>query len=128
MKAIKRRKLEAAGWKFGNAAEFLRLTPKEAADVEYALKRLRIAHRSGDESKPRSHNTGANQLSLQAPTLENCINTRCPWSGKPVQGDALTEYKGRIVGFCNTGCRDKFERAVSKFEELLAEDVTAPTD
>lgn len=34
MNAIKRRKLEAAGWKFGDAAEFLQLTPQEAAYIE----------------------------------------------------------------------------------------------
>ncbi len=50
----------------------------------------------------------------------NCLNTRCPWSGKPVQADSLTEYRGNVVGFCNTGCRDKFEQVVRQFEELLA--------
>jgi len=50
----------------------------------------------------------------------NCLNTHCPWSGKPVQADSLTEYRGNVVGFCNTGCRDKFEQAVRQFEELLA--------
>ncbi|MYA35302.1 MAG: glutathione S-transferase [Gammaproteobacteria bacterium] len=63
---------------------------------------------------------------MRSPTLENCINTHCPWSGKPVQADSLTEYKGKVVGFCNTGCRDKFEQAVSKFEKLLAEEETVP--
>ncbi len=50
----------------------------------------------------------------------NCLNTLCPWSGKPFQADSLTEYRGNVVGFCNTGCRDKFEQAVRQFEELLA--------
>lgn len=49
----------------------------------------------------------------------NCINTHCPWSGNPVQADSLTEYKGQVVGFCNTGCRDKFEKAVKAFEEAI---------
>ena len=52
--------------------------------------------------------------------MTNCINTHCPWSGKPVQADSLTEYKGHIVGFCNTGCRDKFEEAVSHFDAALS--------
>ncbi len=34
MKAEKRKKLEAAGWKFGSAAEFLQLTPEEEAYIE----------------------------------------------------------------------------------------------
>lgn len=58
----------------------------------------------------------------------NCLNTQCPWSGKPVQADSLTEYKGRVIGFCNTDCRDKFEQAVSRFEELLAEEENGPAD
>lgn len=48
--------------------------------------------------------------------LENCINDTCPWSGKPVATDSLTLYQGQVVGFCNTGCRDKFETAVKHFE------------
>jgi hypothetical protein len=48
--------------------------------------------------------------------LEDCINQTCPWSGKPVAADSLTLYQGRVVGFCNTGCRDKFETAVRHFE------------
>ena len=48
--------------------------------------------------------------------IADCINEACPWSGKPVQADSLTEYDGQVVGFCNTGCRDKFERAIRHFE------------
>lgn len=51
--------------------------------------------------------------------LEECINQTCPWSGKPVAPDSLTRYKGAVVGFCNTGCRDKFEKAAADFDALL---------
>ena len=37
MNARKRKRLEAAGWRVGSAAEFLRLTPEEAALVEMKL-------------------------------------------------------------------------------------------
>ena len=37
MKARKRKRLEAAGWQVGSAAEFLRLKPEEAALVEMKL-------------------------------------------------------------------------------------------
>ena len=37
MRADKRRKLEAAGWKTGSAAEFLELTSEEAAYIEMKL-------------------------------------------------------------------------------------------
>ena len=49
--------------------------------------------------------------------MADCINETCPWSGKPVQADSLMEYCGEVVGFCNPGCRDKFERAIRHFKE-----------
>ncbi len=52
--------------------------------------------------------------------LADCINETCPWSGEPVRADSLTEYAGRVVGFCNTGCRDKFDTAIRHFEEAKA--------
>ena len=48
--------------------------------------------------------------------IEDVINDTCPWSGKPVSADSLTLYQGDVVGFCNTGCRDKFDKAVRHFE------------
>jgi len=51
--------------------------------------------------------------------LEQCINELCPWSGKPVSEDSLTRYRDKVVGFCNTGCRDKFELATSQFDDII---------
>ena len=51
--------------------------------------------------------------------LEDCVNETCPWSGEPVSADSLTLYKGEVVGFCNTGCRDKFEKAASAFDAAI---------
>jgi hypothetical protein len=48
--------------------------------------------------------------------LEDCVNERCPWSSDPVSADSLTRYRGKVVGFCNTGCRDKFEAATRAFD------------
>ena len=48
--------------------------------------------------------------------LSDCINTHCPWSGEPVSADSLTLYQGTVVGFCNPGCRDKFEKATAAFD------------
>ena len=53
------------------------------------------------------------------PRLEDCVNETCPWSGKPVSADSLTVYKGATVGFCNPGCRDKFETAAHAFDAAL---------
>lgn len=51
--------------------------------------------------------------------VEDAVNETCPWSGKPIAADSLTLYKGAVVGFCNTGCRDKFEKAIDHFEGAL---------
>ena len=51
--------------------------------------------------------------------IEDAVNETCPWSGKPILADSLTRYNGAVVGFCNTGCRDKFENAVRHFENAL---------
>lgn len=51
---------------------------------------------------------------------DEAVNETCPWSGKPIAADSLTRYKGAVVGFCNPGCRDKFEKAVLHFEAALA--------
>ena len=47
--------------------------------------------------------------------IEDAVNETCPWSGKPIAADSLTLYQGAVVGFCNPGCRDKFEAAVEPF-------------
>ena len=52
--------------------------------------------------------------------LADAVNETCPWSGDPIAEDSLTLYKGQVVGFCNSGCRDKFEKAVNHFEAALA--------
>ena len=51
--------------------------------------------------------------------LEDCVNLVCPWSGKPVSADGLALYRGKVVGFCNTGCRDKFEAATHAFDAKI---------
>ncbi len=51
--------------------------------------------------------------------LEDAVNETCPWSGKPIAADSLTLYKGAVVGFCNTGCRDKFEAATRAFDAAI---------
>ena len=51
--------------------------------------------------------------------LSDTVNQTCPWSGKPVSADSLTTYRGRVVGFCNPGCRDKFDAATSAFDAAI---------
>jgi YHS domain-containing protein len=54
-------------------------------------------------------------------SLEDCVNQTCPWSGEPVSEDSLTIYNGQVVGFCNPGCRDKFDQAIQHFEKSREE-------
>jgi YHS domain-containing protein len=35
----------------------------------------------------------------------------------------LTRYRGKVVGFCNTGCRDKFEAALRAFDTNIGGEV-----
>ena len=51
--------------------------------------------------------------------LQDSVNDVCPWSGDPVSADSLTLYQGKVVGFCNPGCRDKFERATKAFDAAV---------
>jgi DNA-binding XRE family transcriptional regulator len=54
MKARKRKRLEAAGWRVGSAGKFLRLKPEEAALVEMKLnlaRRLRDVRTNGGLSQ-----------------------------------------------------------------------------
>jgi hypothetical protein len=51
--------------------------------------------------------------------LDECVNQLCPWSGEPVSADSLTRYKGAVVGFCNPGCKDKFETATQAFDAAI---------
>ena len=53
------------------------------------------------------------------PDIGDCINETCPWSGKRVQADLLPLYGEDVVGFCNPGCRDKYESAVRQFENVI---------
>lgn len=50
----------------------------------------------------------------------DCVNTHCPWSGKPVEADSLTMFEGYVVGFCNPGCRDKFASDPESFPEAVS--------
>jgi hypothetical protein len=57
MERAKRKKLEAAGWKVGSAADFLELTDEESAFVE-----LKLALSS--ELRDRRENRGLSQVEL----------------------------------------------------------------
>lgn len=52
--------------------------------------------------------------------VSDAVNDTCPWSGDPIQADSLTLYKGRVVGFCNPMCRDKFMAATALFDRCIS--------
>ena len=56
---------------------------------------------------------------VDEPRLEECVNQTCPWSDQPVSADSLMRYKGSVVGFCNPGCKDKFEAATQAFDAAI---------
>jgi hypothetical protein len=53
--------------------------------------------------------------------IADCVNAVCPWSGDPVSAESLTVYRGRVVGFCNPGCRDRFEQATALFDRAIGD-------
>jgi len=56
---------------------------------------------------------------MQVLAGKHVTNSTCPWSGAPVSEDSLTQYRGRTVGFCNPGCRDKFRNALEFFDAMI---------
>lgn len=56
---------------------------------------------------------------MQSGRMDTVLNETCPWSGKPVAADSLTDYRGHTVGFCNPGCRDKFRVALQFFDGFM---------
>lgn len=58
-------------------------------------------------------------MSRTAPQLADCVNQVCPWTGRPVTPEGLLRYRGRVVGFCSPGERDRFARAVAMFDAAV---------
>lgn len=71
--------------------------------------------RLGDPA--RGCNCKTKECLIRTLDIAECTNEACPWSGKPVHADSLTQYDGRVVGFRNPGYRDRFDSAVRHFEE-----------
>ncbi|MBS1180273.1 MAG: hypothetical protein H6Q99_153 [Proteobacteria bacterium] len=53
------------------------------------------------------------------PRLEDCVNDLCPLTRRPVSPDALTFYKGKVVGFADRQARDTFLAAMLTFETAI---------
>ncbi len=53
-------------------------------------------------------------------SVADAANAACPYSGKPVREDSLARIDGRVVGFCNPGCRDKSVADAAAWPALMA--------
>jgi DNA-binding XRE family transcriptional regulator len=96
MDSLKRQRLEAAGWKIGSVAEFLELSPQEAALVELKLalsRRLR-------ESRLEHH--------LSQAQLARRMNSSQSRIAKMEAGDPSVSADLLIRGLLSTGatCQD----------------------
>jgi len=54
-----------------------------------------------------------------APRIEDCVNDLCPLTRRPVSPDALTFYKGKVVGFADRQARDAFLATMVAFETAI---------
>ncbi len=70
-----------------------------------------------------------NDKATEAKTVEGkpmamAVNTKCPFSGEPVNADVASEYKGQKVAFCCAGCKSKFDKATDADKAQLASKVS----
>ena len=70
MNQAKRKKLEAAGWKFGTASDFLALTPAEKAYVEM---KLSLARELQKERKAKHLTRDQTMVKITAKTKERIL-------------------------------------------------------
>jgi hypothetical protein len=81
-------------------------------------KRLRVCGSKDLESLVRFAWRERSDVTLhyRLKTPHAAVNETCPWSGKPVSADAVTEFEGRTVGFCSVAHRDRFVRVLRAVE------------
>ena len=68
---------------------------------------------------------GCNSSSKHAEAPSNkavaMVNTKCPYSGEPVNPSVTSQYKGKTVGFCCAGCQGKWAKATdAQRDSMLA--------
>ena len=56
---------------------------------------------------------------MRSLNLADCVNDVCPLTGRPVSEEALTLYKGKVVGFADRAARDHFVATVVAFETAI---------
>lgn len=58
------------------------------------------------------------EMTARAVEAGAAVNAACPFSGKPVE--ALAEISGKVIGFCNSFCRDKAVADPEAWPEVVA--------
>ena len=53
-----------------------------------------------------------------APSLEDCVNDVCPWSGEPVSAGSLTNYRGHVVGEEHYNTARAVQNTLQRYKEL----------
>ncbi|SDJ90483.1 glutathione S-transferase [Aliiruegeria lutimaris] len=71
-----------------------------------------------DRDYPRADWPGPKPLNAEAIEDGTAENTACPFSGKPVTD--LAKIEGRVIGFCNSFCRDKVVADAGAWPEVMA--------
>jgi hypothetical protein len=52
-------------------------------------------------------------------------NTKCPYTGKPVNKSVTSTYKGQSIGFCCAGCQGRFDKASDADKAAMCSKATA---
>ncbi len=86
--------------------------PKHVWTASEDFHTLRFESRTTTDLTLRA--TFRRKLTKQDAMFAKAINNVCPRSGKPIVADALTTYRGHVIGFCNAGCRDDFAANVEQ--------------
>ncbi|MGK0204649.1 MAG: hypothetical protein ACI89X_004472 [Planctomycetota bacterium] len=53
-------------------------------------------------------------MTASPPACDDPLSLTCPRSGKWIALDSKTRYRGHVVGFCTTHCRDDFQAHVAE--------------
>jgi len=74
---------------------------------------------AGCGAQPAPTGAGASEASQAAAQAEPIMQKTCPVMGGAINKDIYTDYKGRRVYFCCSGCVDEFKKNPEKYLSKL---------
>jgi YHS domain-containing protein len=86
-----------------------------AKELNAALATLKINRGIEEPAKP------VEEKKDEAKDAKKAINAKCPLSGKDVDPNAISVYKGQAIGFCCGNCKAKFDAKPEDFIGKVAE-------